>query len=84
MKALVIYHPKLRIWLIALAHALGIRYERGGDMKDCDAGIEFIERSICINNSEDDEQLSKARVTLAIAHQNRYQLTESITDLTQA
>lgn len=79
----VIYHPKLRTWLIALAQALGTRYERGGDMKDCDEGIEFIERSIFINNGEDDEQLFKARAMLAIAHQNRYQLTGSTADLTR-
>jgi len=80
----VIYHPELRTWLIALAHAMGTRYERGGDMKDCDEGIEFIERSIFINNGEDDEQLFKARGMLAIAHQNRYQLTGSTAALTQA
>lgn len=80
----VIYHPKLRIWLIALAHALGTRYERRGDMKDCNEGIEFIERSIFINNGEDDEHLFKARGMLAIAHQNRYQLTGCTADLTQA
>ena len=80
----VIYHPKLRTWLIALAHALGTRYERGGDMKDCDEGIEFIERSIFINNGEDDEHLFKARGMLAIAHQNRYQLTGCTANLTQA
>ena len=80
----VIYHPKLRTWLIALAQALGACYERGGDMKDCDAGIEFIRRSIFINNGEDDEQLFKARLMLAIVHQNRYQLTGSTANLTQA